>query len=289
MRPIVSIICPVRNMEGKLQNLENWVRQCDSRFQIVLISDSSTDNTLSELKKITSANFCSRIDIVEGMFGSPGCARNAGIALAEGTWLVFWDSDDVADPKLLSEALYKYDPTSLDAVVFGYEIYSGTTRLKPWPLWPNTPKKCIEKVTLNPGIWRFCFKQSSIKDIEFSNLSMAEDQLFINDFMRKSPQIAFANEVTYKYFVNVENQLTSKLSALKDLSVAADILSRQMRADSSIQVFTMRIFGRILITQIRKCGFSLKIDAAKKLSFLFIRYPRDSVKLLFNIIWRTSN
>ena len=285
MRPTISVICPVRNMEGKLQNLENWVKLCDSSFQIVLVSDSSTDNTLSELKKIKTANPFSRIEIIEGLFGSPGCARNAGIALAEGEWVVFWDSDDVGNPKLLTDALQKYDPTALDAIAFGYEIYSGTSRIKSWVLWPSTDKMCIEKMTLNPGIWRFFFKKSSIRDIEFSNLSMAEDQLFINDFMRKSPQIAFANDVAYRYFVNRENQLTSSKSALEDLRVAAHKLSIQMGTDASIQVFTVRIFGKILITQIKKCRFPLKIYAAIKLSLLFLRYPKDTVKLFYDIVW----
>jgi glycosyltransferase involved in cell wall biosynthesis len=288
MNPTISIICPVRNMAGRLQNLETWVRECNSTFQILLVCDSSTDKTYVELQDIKSAYPAINIEILKGEFGSPGNARNAGLEQANGIWVTFWDSDDVGNPQLIFEEMRKYDPELFDAIVFGFDIYSGSHKLKPWTLWPNGIKNSINRTSLNPGIWRFCFKRSSILDFKFSHLRMAEDQLFINEFMRKSPQLSFNNSITYSYFVDVENQLTSNELDLGDLREVVEVLSSQIRREKDVEVFTIRIFGRILITQIKKSKIPLKFNAAFKLANLAGRYPIEVTNLIFDTLLEKS-
>ena len=289
MKPVITVICPVRDMEGKLQNLQSWIKQCDPTFQIILVCDSSTDKTLEELQNVQLMNPLLKIEILVGEFGSPGAARNVGLNRAQGDWVTFWDSDDLGRPELLSSELQKYNENSLDAVVFGYEIHSGHKILKPWSNWPKDQKKCLERTTLNPGLWRFCFKRSSIGNLTFPNLRMAEDQLFINDFIQKSSQVNFNDTITYCYFVGVENQLTSNLTALEDLSVAVEALSREINTDKNIQIFTIRILGKILITQIKSSQLPIKASAVLRLIGLAFRYPREVVKLIYDIVLEKSS
>ena len=284
MKPTVTVICPVRNMEGKLQNLQTWVAQCNSTFQIIFICDSSTDETFEELQNLKLMNPTLSIEILNGKFGSPGAARNVGLTRAEGNWITFWDSDDVANPQILFKELEYYDDKSLDAIVFGYEVHSGHKMLKPWSNWPNDQKRCLERITLNPGLWRFCFKRSAIGNLTFPNLSMAEDQLFINNFLQKSPRVTFSDGIAYMYFVGVENQLTSSATALGDLSGAVEALSKEINTGKDIQIFTIRILGKILITQIKKSQLRIKVGAGFNLIQLARRYPREVMKLLYDIV-----
>jgi hypothetical protein len=118
---------------------------------------------------------------------------------------------------------------------------------------------------------------------------MAEDQLFINDFIQKSSQVNFNNTITYCYFVGVENQLTSNVTALGDLSVAVEALSREINADKNIQVFTIRILGKILITQIKRSQLPIKASAVLRLIGLAFRYPREVMKLIYDIVLEKSS
>ncbi len=289
MKPLISVICPVRNMEGKLQNLQSWVKQCDATYQIILVCDSSTDKTLEELQSVHFINPILNIEILVGEFGSPGSARNEGLTRAEGEWVTFWDSDDLGRPQLLSSEIQKYNQNELDAVIFGYEIRSGHKMLKPWTNWPNDQNRCLEMTTLNPGLWRFCFKRSSIGNLTFPNLRMAEDQLFINDFIQKSPRVNFNNTATYTYFVGVENQLTTNVMALGDLSAAVKVLSKEIKTSKYFQIFTIRILGKILITQIKKSELRIKVSAVLSLIGLAFRYPREVMKLIYEVILEKSS
>jgi glycosyltransferase involved in cell wall biosynthesis len=284
MNPTVSIVCPIRNMEGKLQNLHSWIRECGPQFQVILVCDSSTDKTLIELQKIQSSFPSTQIEILQGEFGSPGSARNEGMAKASNHWVVFWDSDDLGNPRVLLEELKNAEAEFLDAVISGYDIFSLETRIKTWTWWPTNPEKCIDEITLNPGVWRFCFKRSSLRDLTFPKLRMAEDQLFLNAFLMTSPRLAFSNAVTYQYFVNVENQLTSQAHALEDLSQASNELYPLLRMNSDCPVFTLRIYGKILLTQVKKCRLSTKIKSIVWLIYLFLRFPGVTTQLFLDIV-----
>ena len=286
MNPSISIICPIRNMEGKLQNLRTWLNQCDSHFQVILVCDTCTDKTVEEIREIQGFSPSIQIEIIEGDFGTPGGARNAGLRRAENEWIVFWDSDDIGKPRDLLNGLKRNAANLVDAVVFGYEIYSHSTMKRPWLDWPSNHKKKIEYLALNPGIWRMCFRRSSINNIYFPEIRMAEDQLFINDFMGSAPKIEFCNDVVYKYFINVSTQLTSNKDAIKDLEIATSLLASYLGKNLNSKRFAVRIYGKILLTQIKKCQKQVKLKAGIELMSLLIRFPKLIFKLFLDIIVR---
>lgn len=288
MSPTVSVVCPVKNMEGRLQNLNSWLKECDSHFQIILVCDSCTDKTVEELRKMKESLLPNQIEIIEGAYGSPGAARNAGFECARNEWVIFWDSDDIGNPAELISCLATQSGDLLDAVVFGYDIYSGDASRSTWTSWPISHEKSMGKLSLNPGIWRICFRRSSIINLKFPNLKMAEDQLFINDFMQKLPKLEFSNAVIYKYFVNVSNQLTSNRSALEDLREAANLLSAKLGGESGAGIFTMRIYGKILITQMKKCNISTKFQAGLRMIHLYVKHPAETSLLLKSILAEKS-
>jgi glycosyltransferase involved in cell wall biosynthesis len=280
MIPKISVVCPIHNMEGKLQNLSTWITKCDNQFQIILVCDSSTDETAKELLQLQETLQRTNLRIVVGDFGSPGVARNIGADLAENEWIIFWDSDDLGDPSCLINSLGKYDSSKLDAVVFGYEVYSSGKRREGWREWPSEYDRCLDRISLNPGIWRFCFSRTSIGDLKFPSIRMAEDQLYINEFINNSPNLLFDNSVVYRYFMDVENQLTSNPIALKDIDLALKVLRTQMRVNPQNSSYTIRIYGRLLFTQLKRGHQFSKLISVCRIWSLIMDNPRATWRLI---------
>lgn len=104
--PLISVIVPVYNVEKYLGKcLDSILDQTFEDFEIILVEDCSTDNS----KKICGeyAGRDGRIRcIYQEKNGGLGKARNTGIVNARGKYLMFVDSDDYIDSRML-EVLYE--------------------------------------------------------------------------------------------------------------------------------------------------------------------------------------
>jgi hypothetical protein len=89
--------------------------------------------------------------------------------------------------------------------------------------------------------------------------------------------------------VGVENQLTSNVVALGDLSAAVKVLSKEINTRNDVQIFTIRILGKILITQIKKSQLRIKVGAGFNLIQLARRYPREVMQLIYDIVLEKSS
>ena len=89
--PKISIIIPLYNKEKIVQRSVNSVLcQSVSDFELIIVDDGSTDNSLSVVKSIKD----NRIHIIEQENGGPSKARNTGVKHAKGEWILFLDADD---------------------------------------------------------------------------------------------------------------------------------------------------------------------------------------------------
>lgn len=94
METLVSIIVPVYNVRECLDEcLESIVRQTYSNLEIILIDDGSTDG--SEIKCEEWHLKDKRIQVLHQKNGGLSAARNAGLNICRGEWIVFVDSDDI--------------------------------------------------------------------------------------------------------------------------------------------------------------------------------------------------
>ncbi len=108
---LVSIIVPIFNAERYIGNcLDSILSQNYKNIEVLLINDGSTDNS----KKIIEdyKNRDSRINIInQENLGAPE-ARNKGIKLSKGKYLMFFDSDDILNEdsiELLVNSISKND------------------------------------------------------------------------------------------------------------------------------------------------------------------------------------
>ena len=103
MTPPVSVIIPAYNREESLrESVESVLRQTYSDFELLIVDDCSSDNTL----KIANAIDDPRVRILQTPenCGASG-ARNLGAREARGDWLAFQDSDDEWLPTKLEKQM----------------------------------------------------------------------------------------------------------------------------------------------------------------------------------------
>ena len=92
MRPVISVIVPIYNVENYVDKcIQSIVGQTWRELEIILVDDGSTDASGAVIRQANS--------------GTASGARNAGIDASSGQWLTFVDGDDYLDPDMV-EYLY---------------------------------------------------------------------------------------------------------------------------------------------------------------------------------------
>lgn len=125
---LISVIVPVYNVKAYLEQcVISIAEQKFSDFEIILVDDGSTDGS-SELCDELKVRYYPLINVVHKRNGGLGSARNAGVNLANGQYLIFIDSDDwLAEGAL--EKLYKISAKdNLDIIFFAAQnVYEDAT------------------------------------------------------------------------------------------------------------------------------------------------------------------
>lgn len=104
MEDLISVIIPVYNRENYIEAcIQSVLDQNYQLFEIILVDDGSTDNTISICQRFVEQD--SRIKLFLLQHGGVSKARNKAIDEANGEYLFFMDSDDVIHPSLFTSLL----------------------------------------------------------------------------------------------------------------------------------------------------------------------------------------
>lgn len=183
-----SIIIPVYNAEHSLARcINSLVDQGRTDIEILLINDGSSDN---------SHNICQafiaqypQIKYLRKENGGVSSARNAGLALAEGKYVLFVDSDDYVLPHYFQSIDSMLSRFNCDFIQFSYcEINSeskkqflrGPCITNSFDCYVSSICQTICQKTINSP-WNKIYQRSliSANKLEFrSDLPIGEDRLF---------------------------------------------------------------------------------------------------------------
>lgn len=97
---MISIVVPLYNKEAYItEAIESILAQTFDRFEIVIVNDGSTDNSLGIAQSINDP----RIKIINQRNAGVSSARNNGIKNAKFEYIAFLDADDWWDPSFLEK------------------------------------------------------------------------------------------------------------------------------------------------------------------------------------------
>lgn len=215
----LSIVVPILCKNGPYSNLVGWLKKLSdlecSCIQAILVldmqdcSEEREDECRSSILPLLGQLMNS--EIVEAKFGSPGLARNAGLALVKGPHIMFWDADDVPNISTIQKLL----PMKNRAIqIFSFRqvvVSENESKVTQYPASVSTFGRF-------PGIWRIAFPASTINQFKFPSFRMGEDVSFIANVLveGKYDEIAMRTECVYDYHIGVVGQLTSNSVALLD-------------------------------------------------------------------------
>lgn len=117
--PKVSIIVPVYNVAPYLrQCMDSIINQTYRNIEIICVDDGSTDESGEILDKYAKSD--NRISEAHTNNSGVASARNTGLSLASGEYLLFVDGDDWIDTATCQKAVSSISTESADVVMWPY-------------------------------------------------------------------------------------------------------------------------------------------------------------------------
>ena len=178
--PTISIIVPVYKVEKYLERcVESLRNQTVRDIEIILVDDGSPDTCPQMCDALAEQD--SRIRVVHKKNGGLSSARNAGLAVAGGTYVGFVDSDDDVEPDMYEKMLAIMEDEQVDFVMSDYLRIpaDGARYLKTLEIRPGRYDKAALRAEIFP-----CLIMG--ENIDYGPLLSVWHCLYRTDFLRSN-------------------------------------------------------------------------------------------------------
>lgn len=214
-----SIIIPCYKVEQYLhQCVDSVLAQTYEDYEVILVDDGSPDNSpaiCDEYGKKTD-----KVKVIHKPNGGLSDARNAGLDVARGEFVLFLDSDDWWDDK---EALHKIDTcikkTGADIIIFGMKKYFSLEKSYGDVRIPKKCDKVVRRTLIEKDNQRFVKRQLS-EDIEWCCKLLLKDS-----------QIDVLEEAFYVYRQQVSTSITANVGT-KNINSILDVINRYAKKNA---------------------------------------------------------
>ncbi|MBR3498623.1 MAG: glycosyltransferase family 2 protein [Selenomonadaceae bacterium] len=247
--PLVSVIIPMFNAARFMpQTLESLRAQTLKDFEVIIVDDCSTDNSVEVVENFMDAFAAEgiRLHLLElpTNSGTPGFPRNLGIQLARGEYIALLDSDDFFSQTALEELATLAEATEADVVhTDTFFMLNEDNEIKicerqklpplPAPTFETTDIARRVDNWINRGynwesVTMFCRRDFLVANqIHFPKMANNEDMVFsfsilcsAEKFLRV-PNVTYvyrqrSDSVSHKYFVAPSDYLHKWLRVLTD-------------------------------------------------------------------------
>lgn len=227
---LISVIVPVYNSEKYLKaSIESVLNQPFQEFELILVNDGSTDHSSEVCQSYAEKD--NRIKYISKKNGGLCSARNAGIDVAVGEYIMFMDNDDELDKNALCVVWKAIQRHHADIIRFNrkriQELEDGKTKEdifgtkgicddgKAHYMTRKTFFKHYTAVRNSgcfAGIWNGAFKRSLFENIRFDTEITAggEDNLVNILLYSVFTSAEFIPDVLYTYYRRVSHSVSTK-------------------------------------------------------------------------------
>lgn len=241
---LISIIVPCFKVSDFLpdtfKSLEN---QTYKNVELIFVNDGSPDDCLIKIQKFCDGK--ANCKIINQKNAGVSSARNAGLSIAEGEFIYFYDPDDFLAPNLLKVLYENMTKNDCQLAICDYkrvrENYKCKYKVKnkkyKYKEYSNTEDCICQLLSMNvffTSVWNKLYSHDILKKLETypnvfdKNIHYGEDTVFNFQYMQKIQNAIFVDEKLYFYRMQKNSAVHSKINH--------KILSEEFGLDKIIEI-----------------------------------------------------
>ena len=209
----VSVIVPVYNVEPYIKKcVTSLIGQDYTNIEIILVDDGSPDNSGVIIDQLSFKD--KRIKVVHKENGGVSSARNAGINIATGEYIMFVDGDDWVTPDYVSYFLNLVISNECSVGMNTNNYYAGSMDTAD-KIYTVSAEKAIEWIYMGKvfvAVWNKIYSAKLLKETSIcfnDEIWYGEGMLFNIEVLQFCDKVAIGEKSVYHQTVNPNSAMRS--------------------------------------------------------------------------------
>lgn len=231
--PLISIVVPVYRVEEYLADCVDSLRsQSYQNIEVILVDDGSPDHCPELCDQYARED--ARVRVVHRENGGLSAARNSGIDIAKGEYLLFVDSDDrLHDAEFVQNLYLAAERFGADIVISDTFFWTGDTRRRIYPASAKEPvcfsseeafqETCCDHL-FGHSAWGRLYRAKLFRELRYPAGILYEDFATFYHLYGASDKIAYVPGAQYDYRIRPGSIMTKPVKPYL-LNLADEMLS----------------------------------------------------------------
>ena len=218
-KELITIIVPIYKVEKYIEKCVNSViNQTYKNLEIILVDDGSPDKCGEICEKYAQED--KRIKVIHQKNGGLSAARNSGLDIATGSYILLVDSDDYIENYTV-ESLYNLSQKYQSEITIGstnlvYEDQQieDKSNIIDEKIKTYNKEQALEAMLYNTeftnNAWNKLYKAELFKDIRYPFGKLYEDLATTYKLIAKSNKVVLTSKITYNYLMDRSGSIMNK-------------------------------------------------------------------------------
>lgn len=254
MNPLISVIVPVYNVEKYIEKcIESILQQDYKNIEIILIDDGSTDRSGKIIDLYKEYGIC----IIHKNNGGVSSARNVGLSISKGEYIVFIDGDDFVESNYVSYLYSLVSENNVEIAIscdYFRDVEVDSKLLKNDQVKKVTGKHIIKGIYLgdyNVAVWNKIYNSKMLKEnnILFNEkIWYGEGMLFNIEALTHVGAVAVGQTRVYHQVFNpmsaVRNfSLNNNLCGLRSMEIQHELIKDYDKSVKDSWTYHFQAYG----------------------------------------------
>lgn len=297
MKKLITIIVPIYNCQNCInRGIDSLINQTYRDIEIILIDDGSTDQSGKICDEYSKKD--ARIRVIHKKNGGVSSARNLGLDIANGNYILFMDSDDYLDETAVEDLVNMIKKDYLPRLNIARHFkedwidYSVFSKI-------SSNKFIIDVIDSKADgyCWGYLFDKELIEVKFDENTSFMEDTVFLFNYLNKIKYLVATPNSFYNYIDNKngisspKNNIEKKINdALYSLDNLEEIVRKKKISNIEFKINDKKILIiEYLLQNVDRRGLQ-KIITNKQISDILNKFfIKSNLGIRFKIFCFLAN
>ncbi len=227
--PLITIVIPVYQAEKTIKRCISSIISSKAEIEIICVDDGSKDDSLAILQDLAKQN--NRLTVIHQENAGAGAARNKGLSVAHGDYIMFCDADDMYLNNTVDLIADDINRFNADYLVFRRKIIKLDGEVVYWGNgdspnilnceWYDYFNNYILPRRHGFVVFTKVFKNNIIKrnNIRFENFKFGEDVWFILTYLIHAKSFIEDFRICYQQYVTEDSIVQSSYNNRFELNI----------------------------------------------------------------------